>query len=45
VIDTATRKVLATLPTLLNTKKSLEVDWSGGVPVATSNRTGVGEVP
>jgi WD40 repeat protein len=45
VIETATRKVIATLPTLLNTKKSLEVDWSGGVPVATSNRAGVGEVP
>jgi hypothetical protein len=45
VIETATRKVLTTLPTLLNTKKSLEVDWTGGVPVATSNRTGVGEVP
>jgi WD40 repeat protein len=44
VIETATRKVIATLPTLLNTKKSLEVHWSGGVPVATSNRTGVGEV-
>jgi hypothetical protein len=45
VIETATRTVIATLPTLLNTKKSLEVDWSGGVPVATSNRTGVGQVP
>jgi WD40 repeat protein len=45
VIETVTRKVIATLPTLLNTKKSLEVDWSGGVPIATSNRTGVGEVP
>jgi hypothetical protein len=45
VIETATRKVTATLPTLLNTKKSLEVDWAGGVPVATSNRTGVGQVP
>jgi hypothetical protein len=45
VIETATRKVIATLPTLLNTKKSLEVDWAGGVPVATSNRTGVGELP
>jgi hypothetical protein len=44
VIETATRKVIATLPTLLNTKKSLEVDWEGGLPVATSNRTGVGEV-
>ena len=45
VIETATRKVLTTLPTLLNTKKSLEVDWAGGVPVATSNRTGVGQLP
>jgi hypothetical protein len=44
VIETATRKVIATLPTLLNTKKSLEIDWSGGVPIATSNRTGVGGV-
>jgi hypothetical protein len=44
VIETATRKVITTLPTLLNTKKSLEVDWSGGVPIATSGRTGVGGV-
>ncbi|HWX95607.1 MAG TPA: hypothetical protein VNZ01_02060 [Solirubrobacteraceae bacterium] len=44
VIETATKKVIATLPTLLNTKKSLEIDWSGGVPVASSQRTGVGEV-
>jgi hypothetical protein len=44
VIETATRKVIATLSTLLNTKKSLEIDWSGGVPIATSNRTGVGGV-
>jgi DNA-binding beta-propeller fold protein YncE len=44
VIETATRKVIATLPALLNTKKSLEVEWSGGVPIATSNRTGVGGV-
>jgi hypothetical protein len=44
VIETATRKVLTTLPTLRNTKKSLEVDWAGGVPVATSGRTGVGQV-
>jgi WD40 repeat protein len=44
VIDTATRKVLTSLPTLLNTKKTLEIDWAGGVPVATSGRTGVGHV-
>jgi Ig domain of plant-specific actin-binding protein len=41
VIDTRTRKVITTLSTLLNTKKSIEVDWQGGVPVATSTRTGV----
>lgn len=44
VIETATRRVVATLPALLNTKKSLEVDWSHGVPVASSERTGMGEV-
>jgi sugar lactone lactonase YvrE len=42
VIETATRKVLTTLPALLNTRKSLEIDWSGGAPIATSGRTGVG---
>jgi DNA-binding beta-propeller fold protein YncE len=41
VIDTRTRKVITTLPTLLNTKKSIEVDWQAGAPVATSGRTGV----
>jgi hypothetical protein len=44
VIETATRTVVATLPTLLNTRKSLEVEWASGVPVATSGRTGVGQV-
>ena len=44
VINTATRTVLTTLPTLANTRKSLEIDWAGGVPVATSGRTGVGYV-
>jgi hypothetical protein len=43
VIETATRKVLATLPALLDTRKSLEIDWSQGVPIASSERTGVGE--
>jgi WD40 repeat protein len=42
VIDTATRHVLTTLAPLLNTKKTLEVEWAAGVPVATSGRTGVG---
>ncbi len=44
VIDTATRTVLTTLATLANTRKSLEIDWAGGVPVATSGRSGVGYV-
>ena len=44
VIETATRRVIATLPTLAQTKKSIEVDWQGGVPVATSGRTGVGHI-
>jgi hypothetical protein len=44
VIETATRRVLTLLPTLANTRKSLEIDWRGGVPVATSGRLGVGRV-
>jgi WD40 repeat protein len=44
VIDTATRKVLTTLTTLENTRKSLEIDWANGVPIATSGRVGVGKV-
>jgi DNA-binding beta-propeller fold protein YncE len=44
VIETATRRVLRTLSTLAQTKKSIEVDWEGGVPIATSGRTGVGGV-
>jgi DNA-binding beta-propeller fold protein YncE len=45
VIDTATNKVVAQLAPLLNTKQSIEVEWVGGVPVATSTRTAVGQVP
>ncbi|HEV2980323.1 MAG TPA: hypothetical protein VGX51_02745 [Solirubrobacteraceae bacterium] len=44
VIETATRKVVTTLPTLAQTKMSIEIDWQGGVPVDTSGRTGVGKV-
>jgi hypothetical protein len=44
VVETDTLKVVATLPALLNTRKSLEIDWSGGVPVASSERTGAGQV-
>jgi hypothetical protein len=45
VIETTTRKVLTTLSTLAQSKVSIEVDWEGGVPVATSGRSGVGYVP
>ena len=44
VIETATQRVLTVLPTLANTRKCLEIDWQGGVPVATSGRLGVGYV-
>jgi hypothetical protein len=44
VIEAATRRVVANLATLANTRKSIEVEWANGVPVATSTRTGVGKV-
>jgi hypothetical protein len=44
VIETATRQVVALLPTLASTRKMLEIDWNGGMPVATSGRSGVGYV-
>ncbi|HWX75452.1 MAG TPA: WD40 repeat domain-containing protein [Solirubrobacteraceae bacterium] len=44
VIDTRTRTVVTTLATLAQTKKSIEVDWQSGAPVATSGRTGVGYI-
>ena len=42
VIDTATRKPVGFLPSLANTRKMLEIDWQNGVPVATSERQGLG---
>jgi Fibronectin type III domain len=44
VIDTKTRQSIANLEPLYNSRVFLEVDWSGGVPVATSTRSGVGYV-
>jgi DNA-binding beta-propeller fold protein YncE len=44
VISTATRSVVAFLPALRNTRKSLEIDWRHGVPVATTSRYGLGYV-
>jgi len=42
VIDTATHTVVANLTKLLNSRKSIEIDWSNGLPIASSGRTGVG---
>jgi DNA-binding beta-propeller fold protein YncE len=44
VIATATRAVVTNLAPLHNTRKMLEVDWQGGVPVFTTSRSGVGYV-
>jgi hypothetical protein len=44
VIDTKTRQSVANLEPLYNSREFLEIDWSGGVPVATSTRSGVGYV-
>jgi hypothetical protein len=42
VIETATRRTVAKIPNLLNTRKFVEIDWRGGVPVASSGRQGIG---
>ena len=42
VVDTATRKSVAYLPPLANTRKMMEIDWQNGVPVFTTNRYGIG---
>jgi DNA-binding beta-propeller fold protein YncE len=43
VIDTATRSIVAFLPALQNTRHGyLEVDWSAGVPAATTTHFGIG---
>ena len=44
VIDTASRKVIAYLDPLSNTRKMLEIDWQNGVPVFTTSRQGMGYV-
>jgi WD40 repeat protein len=44
VIETATHKVIANITNLLNSRKTIEIDWANGVPIATSGRTGVGHV-
>jgi DNA-binding beta-propeller fold protein YncE len=45
VIDIASDMVIARIPNLLNTREFAEIDWAGGVPVASSGRQGVGQLP
>jgi hypothetical protein len=43
VIDTTTRTVVGSIATLANDRHgSIEIDWSGGAPVATSSHFGTG---
>jgi DNA-binding beta-propeller fold protein YncE len=42
VIATRTNRVTTFLRVLRNTRKSLEIDWRHGLPVATTSRTGLG---
>jgi DNA-binding beta-propeller fold protein YncE len=44
VISTVTRRAVAFLEPLRNTRKFLEIDWSAGRPVSTTSRTGLGYV-
>lgn len=44
VLSTESLRPVAYLPALRTTKQSIEIDWRGGVPVATSSRTGLGYV-
>jgi DNA-binding beta-propeller fold protein YncE len=42
VIDAASRRVIANLPALRNTRKHLEINWQNGKPISTSTRSGMG---
>jgi sugar lactone lactonase YvrE len=42
VLDTHTRQVVATLAPLRHTRKMLEIDWAGGLPVFATPREGLG---
>jgi len=42
VIDTRSRRVVAFLPALRQTRKMIEIDWRDGRPVATTSRIGLG---
>jgi DNA-binding beta-propeller fold protein YncE len=42
VLSTATRSRVATLDALHNSRKFIEIDWRGGLPIATTTRHGLG---
>jgi DNA-binding beta-propeller fold protein YncE len=42
VVDTRSRRVVAFIPALRQTRKMIEIDWRGGVPVSTTSRIGRG---
>jgi hypothetical protein len=44
VIDTRTRKVVAGLPAMRNSRKMLEIWWRNGRPVFVGGRTSMGLV-
>ena len=44
VVDTATLKVIATLPALQNTRILAEIDWNNGAPAGTSTRFDLGRI-
>jgi len=44
VVDTSTLRVVMTLPALQNTRQVVEIDWTNGIPSATSTRFGLGRV-
>jgi DNA-binding beta-propeller fold protein YncE len=44
VFNAHTFRRVAYLPSLRNSRKMLEIDWRGGVPVATTSRQGMGYV-
>lgn len=44
VIDTVTRKVVANLDALYNSRKMIEIDWQNGVPIFTTTRQGMGYI-
>ncbi len=44
VLNAVTMRRVGYLPAMYNSAQTVEIDWRGGVPVATSTRSGVGYV-